>query len=90
VPALFSRCVAVAGLFPLCLRFPVLTPEHTFIVRPNLFHLATQIAVGALIIGVMTYGLLHMHVDQHWQCVVRGLVILGATLLDPVNDRCKT
>jgi ABC-type xylose transport system permease subunit len=41
--------------------------------------------VGALIIGVMNNGLSHMHVDQYWQWIVKGLVILGAVLLDKVK-----
>jgi ribose/xylose/arabinose/galactoside ABC-type transport system permease subunit len=43
--------------------------------------------IGALIIGVMNNGLSHMHVDQYWQWIVKGLVILGAVLLDRFNRR---
>lgn len=47
----------------------------------------TGTVVGALIIGVMNNGLSHMHVDQYWQWIVKGLVILGAVLLDRLNRR---
>jgi ribose transport system permease protein len=47
----------------------------------------TGTVVGALIIGVMNNGLSHMHVDQYWQWIVKGLVILGAVLLDKFNER---
>jgi ribose/xylose/arabinose/galactoside ABC-type transport system permease subunit len=47
----------------------------------------TGTVVGALIIGVMNNGLSHMHVDQYWQWIVKGLVILGAVLLDKANKR---
>lgn len=38
--------------------------------------------VGALIIGVLNNGLSLMHVDQYWQWVLKGTVIVGAVLLD--------
>jgi len=38
--------------------------------------------VGALIIGVLNNGLSLMKVDQYWQSVLKGLVIIGAVLLD--------
>jgi ribose transport system permease protein len=43
--------------------------------------------VGALIIGVMNNGLSHMHVDQYWQWIIKGLVILGAVLLDKAQKK---
>ncbi len=38
--------------------------------------------VGALIIGVLNNGLSLMHVDQYWQWVLKGAVIIGAVMLD--------
>jgi putative xylitol transport system permease protein len=38
--------------------------------------------VGALIIGVLNNGLSLMKVDQYWQSVLKGAVIVGAVLLD--------
>ncbi|MCX7599278.1 MAG: ABC transporter permease [Armatimonadetes bacterium] len=38
--------------------------------------------IGALIIGVLNNGLSLMKVDQYWQYVLKGLVIIGAVLLD--------
>jgi ribose/xylose/arabinose/galactoside ABC-type transport system permease subunit len=38
--------------------------------------------VGALIIGVLNNGLSLMKVDQYWQSVLKGSVIVGAVLLD--------
>jgi ribose/xylose/arabinose/galactoside ABC-type transport system permease subunit len=42
----------------------------------------TGTLVGALIIGVLNNGLSLMKVDQYWQQVLKGLVIVGAVLLD--------
>ncbi|MBC7286684.1 MAG: ABC transporter permease [Armatimonadetes bacterium] len=41
--------------------------------------------IGALIIGVLNNGLSLMKVDQYWQWVLKGLVIIGAVLLDRVK-----
>ena len=42
----------------------------------------TGTLIGALIIGVMNNGLSLMKVDQYWQWVLKGTVIIGAVLLD--------
>ena len=43
--------------------------------------------IGALIIGVMNNGLSLLQVDQYWQWIVKGSVILGAVMLDQVKKR---
>jgi len=43
--------------------------------------------LGALLIGVLNNGLALMKVDEFYQLVARGLVILGAMLLDQLTKR---
>ena len=43
--------------------------------------------LGALLIGVLNNGLALMKVDEFWQLVARGLVILGAMILDQMTKR---
>jgi ribose/xylose/arabinose/galactoside ABC-type transport system permease subunit len=43
--------------------------------------------IGALIIGVMNNGLSLLEVDQYWQWIVKGGVILTAVLLDQTAKR---
>ena len=38
--------------------------------------------VGALIIAVLTNGLILMGVSDIWQFIIKGLVIIGAVALD--------
>jgi inositol transport system permease protein len=38
--------------------------------------------VGALIIGVMNKGLNMLGVDPYWQQIIKGMIIIGAVLLD--------
>lgn len=43
--------------------------------------------VGVLIIGVLNNGLVLLSVSPFWQQVIKGLVILGAVILDKVGSR---
>ncbi|HJN16474.1 MAG TPA: ribose ABC transporter permease, partial [Armatimonadota bacterium] len=43
--------------------------------------------LGALLIGVLNNGLALLKVDEFWQLVARGLVILGAMILDQMTKR---
>ncbi len=43
--------------------------------------------LGALLIGTLNNGLVHKGVSEFYQLVVRGLVILGAVILDQVTKR---
>jgi ribose/xylose/arabinose/galactoside ABC-type transport system permease subunit len=43
--------------------------------------------IGALLIGVLSNGLTLLQVNVHWQPVVKGLVIVGAVLLDQFGRR---
>ena len=38
--------------------------------------------IGALLIGVLTNGLVIMHVSSYWQQVVIGLIIVAAVAFD--------
>lgn len=42
--------------------------------------------VGFLIMGVMNNGLDMMAVSSYWQLVIKGLIIIGAVMLDSLND----
>jgi ribose/xylose/arabinose/galactoside ABC-type transport system permease subunit len=41
--------------------------------------------VGAMLIGVISNGLTLMAVSPHWQPVIKGIIIVGAVLLDQVG-----
>ena len=41
--------------------------------------------VGFLIMGVMNNGLDMMAVSSYWQLVIKGLIIIGAVMLDSLN-----
>ncbi|RZL48760.1 MAG: ribose ABC transporter permease, partial [Variovorax sp.] len=43
--------------------------------------------IGALIIAVLTNGLILMGVSDIWQYIVKGLVIIGAVALDSYRRR---
>ncbi|MDR0989149.1 MAG: ribose ABC transporter permease [Prevotellaceae bacterium] len=43
--------------------------------------------IGALIIGVLNNGLVLLDVSPFWQQVIKGLVILGAVILDRMNEK---
>lgn len=43
--------------------------------------------VGCLIVGIVSNGLNLLHVDANWQIVAKGLLILGAVVLDVVTTR---
>jgi len=43
--------------------------------------------IGALIMGVLRYGLVILEVSEHWQKVVFGTVIVGAVLFDSLRRR---
>ncbi len=43
--------------------------------------------IGALIMGVLRYGLVILEVSEHWQKVVFGTVIIGAVLFDSLRRR---
>lgn len=44
---------------------------------------------GALIIGVLNNGLVLLNVSPFWQQVIKGLVILGAVIVDKVNAKSE-
>lgn len=43
--------------------------------------------IGALIIGVLNNGMDLLHVSAYWQQVLKGLIIIGAVLLDRVRNK---
>jgi len=43
--------------------------------------------IGALIMGLLTMGLSIIHVNESWQAVVKGLVLLAAVILDLFSKR---
>ncbi len=48
------------------------------------------VIVGALLMGVINIGMSIMGVDQNWQKVVKGLVLLAAVIFDVVSKRKKS
>lgn len=42
--------------------------------------------IGFLIMGVMNNGLDMMAVSSYWQLVIKGVIIIGAVMLDSLND----
>lgn len=42
--------------------------------------------VGFLIMGVMNNGLDMMAVSSYWQLVIKGIIIIGAVMLDSLNE----
>ena len=48
-------------------------------ILPGIFVLECR---GALLIGVLTNGLVIMHVSSYWQQVVIGLIIVAAVAFD--------
>ena len=45
------------------------------------------VIVGAILMGVINLGMSLMGVDQNWQRVVKGLVLLAAVIFDVVSKR---
>lgn len=45
------------------------------------------VIIGALLMGVINLGMFSMGVDQNWQKVVKGLVLLAAVIFDVVSKR---
>ncbi|MCG8569192.1 MAG: ABC transporter permease [Spirochaetes bacterium] len=45
--------------------------------------------VGAMILGVLNNGLVLMNVDANWQQVVKGVIIIGAVVMDVRKNRLK-
>ena len=45
--------------------------------------------IGALLIGVLTNGLVIMHVSSYWQQVVIGLIIVAAVAFDSISRSVK-
>ena len=43
--------------------------------------------VGAFVIGVLSDGLVMMGVSEFWQMVIKGVVIVGAVVLDQMQRR---
>ena len=43
--------------------------------------------VGALVIGVLTNGLVLLGVQEFWKKVITGFVIILAVVLDQLQDR---
>ena len=43
--------------------------------------------VGAFVIGVLSDGLVMMGVSEFWQMVIKGVVIVGAVILDQMQRR---
>ena len=46
------------------------------------------VIVGAILMGIINLGMSLMGVDQNWQRVVKGLVLLAAVIFDVVSKRC--
>lgn len=42
--------------------------------------------VGFVIMGVMNNGLDMLAVSSYWQLIIKGLIIIGAVMLDSLND----
>lgn len=42
--------------------------------------------IGFLIMGVMNNGLDMMAVSSYWQLVIKGIIIIGAVMLDSLNE----
>lgn len=47
----------------------------------------TGVIYGVLIIGVLTNGMILMNVNEYWQWVVKGAVLLGAVAIDRLSQR---
>lgn len=45
--------------------------------------------VGAFVIGILSDGLVMMGVSSFWQIVIKGLVIIGAVVIDQVQQRME-
>lgn len=45
--------------------------------------------IGFLIMGVMNNGLDMMAVSSYWQLVIKGIIIIGAVMLDSLNENNK-
>ncbi len=43
--------------------------------------------IGALIIGVLNNGMDLMHVSGYWQQVLKGVIIVGAIILDKYRNQ---
>jgi ribose transport system permease protein len=43
--------------------------------------------IGALIIAVLSNGLILMNVSEIWQFIIKGLVIIGAVALDKYRQK---
>lgn len=43
--------------------------------------------VGFLIMGVMNNGLDMMAVNSYWQLIIKGIIIIGAVMLDSINEK---
>jgi putative multiple sugar transport system permease protein len=48
------------------------------------------VIIGALLMGVINLGMSIMGVDQNWQKVVKGLVLLAAVIFDVVTKKRKS
>ncbi len=80
----------VGAFLLLCAFLALAAPPHTFLTGRNLTFVLLQISVnmilaavlGALIIGVLSNGLVLLDVSAFYQMVVKGMVILGAVALD--------
>lgn len=45
--------------------------------------------VGAFVIGILADGMIMMGVSSFWQTVIKGLVIIGAVVIDQVQQRLQ-
>ena len=45
--------------------------------------------IGAFVIGILSDGLVMMGVSSFWQIVIKGLVIIGAVVVDQVQQRME-
>ena len=43
--------------------------------------------IGATLIGVINLGMSIMGIDQNWQKVVKGVVLLGAVVFDILSKK---
>ena len=56
--------------------------------RPRVSALLAGI-IGALVIGVLTNGLVLLGVQEFWKKVITGLVIILAVVLDQLQERLQ-
>ena len=48
-----------------------------------------NVLIGVFIIGVLTNGMIIMGVNQYYQWIIKGFVLIGAVALDNLNYSFK-